>query len=370
MKKALITVLIIAQIFILCSCGSTGTNGTSESVNTPAFVPEVTPKPVATPTPEPTLQDMIQQSEIDVDHQNTVQNGATFALHDGWIYGQIFDSNRTLFAKTNVSTGEWVELDVGQALSVQVSGNYVYYVLEAPDVGDRGLYRMKTNGEGREKLSDAMGNMQVKGKYIYYTDLRSYDYVELSGKAAAAACHLYRMNLDGSSVSEIIDRPTFHFYVFNKLILFQDDFDGESLHIRNIDGTNDIKLNDEISYAPIYDGSYIYYMKSDSEWNSLGIWRMELDGSGDTSISPLPTNESFALYGDYIYSLNGDDNDTIYRVSKDGGIPEKIAPDKNCGRIQFLGDILKYTVFTADWAYIENNTFAEPDGSVRWEFKK
>ena len=370
MKKAFIIVLIIAQVFVLCSCDKVGTNGPSEPVNTPVSVPEVTTNPVATPTPEPTLQDMIQQSEIDVNHQNVVQNDGTFTIHDGWIYGQIFDSNRTLFAKTNVSTGEWVELDVGQARSIQVSGDYVYYVLEAPDVGDRGLYRIKTNGEGREKLSDAVGNMQVKGKYIYYTDLRSYDYVELSGKAAMAACHLFRMNLDGSGVTEIIDRPTFHFYVFNKLILFQDDFDGESLHIRNIDGTNDIKLNDDISYAPIYDGSYIYYMKSDSEWNSLGIWRMELDGSGDIVISSLPISENFVLYGDYIYFVNEADNDTVYRAGKDGSNPEQVAPDKNSGRIQFLGDILKYTVFTADWAYIENNTFAEPDGSVRWEFKK
>jgi|GEM_PF-4370681 len=382
MKKIIIMVLIIAQVFVLCACGNSGNTGSLKSATAPKVSPMSTPIPAQNPTstpspaptlaPTPTLEEMIKQDEIDIDHQNEVQGQSIFTFQDGWIYGQTFDNKGWyLFAKTNLDTGEWVDLDKGYARSIHVVGDYVYYMLDvrSENSEEDGIYRIRTNGEEREKLGNGLGSMQVKGNYIYYTDIRSSEFIALE-EDSADACHLYRMNLNGENVEEILKKPVFHFYVFDELILYQDDFDGESLHICHIDGSNDKKLNNGISYSPIYDGSYIYYSKDDEKGNSIGIWRMELNGTDDRELCPLPTTECIAMYEDYIYFVNSADEGALYRVNKDGSDPTKVSMDKYISRIQFLDGMLKYTVFSNEYQTVKENAFSNPDGSDRWVFKK
>ena len=386
-KRTIIAALVVAHLAALCACmpsrndavlgddlkallkddaaSAPGNAGSSKPAGGLGQEAEATPTPtpVPTPTPTPNIRDLIRPEEIDLHGQTIVQIQAHFAYYDGWIYGQIFTKKgNPLFVKTNEEMKEWVQLDDGAATSIHVVGDYVYYQLWRNDPKDNGIYRVKTNGEGKEMLAKAGGHMQVRDGSIYYTDFHASDY------DSEDKCHLYRCDLDGKNVKKIIDKPVFYFYVFNNVILFQDDLDGESLHLRDIDGTNDRKLNDARSFHPIYDGEHVYYRQLD-RYGVHSIWRMRLDGSENEMLCSLQADE-LALFGDYVYFNNFDDDDTLYRMNKDGSNPMQVLSDKRVARVQFINDKLKYTIYAKEYKYIDKNILAEPDGSGKRQFKK
>jgi len=308
------------------------------------------------------------QEYLNVFDQNNVQNEATFIEHNGWIYGQAWDDDgNSQFIKVRTDGSDWTVLDTGLAHNIYIIDNYVYYMLNNGD--DSGIYKVKTSGEDRCLISHAYGVMQIRERQIYYVD---YDYkytTDSNGNMISVLplyCHLFRCELDGSNLTKIISKPTFHFYVFEDGILYQDDNDGSSLHICETDGTNDYKVNDDVSYWPLYDGKYIYYVKETRE--KRNIWRIKPDGTDDQLVADYMVSEGMMLTDSYIYFIYGDDSDRIYRIGKDGSNLTLITQDTNVRWIQLFDNYLKYTKRTEDNEYIEANYFCDYDGSGKWDF--
>lgn len=309
---------------------------------------------------------------LDIFNQNNVQNDATFLEHNGWIYGQAWDNNgNSQFIKVRTDGSDWTVLDTGFAHNIYIVDNYIYYMINSNDAS--GIYKMKTSGEDKQKISDLNGSMQIVDRQIYYVDYNYENEVDSDGNiihVKSEYCHLYRCELDGSNVTEIIAKPTFHFYVFDDGIIYQDDNDNSSLHVCNVDGTEDIKLNDDISYWPIYDGEFIYYVKQGSlaDASDRSIWKIKPDGSEDQMIADYEVSNGMLMTYDHLYFVYGDDSDRLYRIDKDGSNLTLITQDTNVFYPQLFGNLIKYTRRSDDHKYIEGNYFCDYDGSGRWDF--
>ena len=304
--------------------------------------------------------------------QNDVQNNATFLEDDGWFYGQCWDKNgHSQFMKVRTDGSDFTVLDDGFAHNIHIVDNYIYYMLQ--NDSEYGIYRMKTSGEDKQKLFDAYGSLQIVNDRIYYCS--HYDCVyeedeDGNEKALPEYCHLYSSELDGSDVTEVIAKPTFYAYVFEDGIVYQDDNDNYSLHVCSLDGSNDIKLNDSCSYWPIYDGEYIYYVREDiSDQNIIQtIQKVRPDGSEDQTVIDCNVSNGMVMSEDSIYFVNGDDNDRLYRIDKDGSNLTLITQDTNVSYPQLFNNFIKYTKYTQDYQYIDANYFCEYDGSGKWDF--
>ncbi len=304
--------------------------------------------------------------------QNNIQNRASFLESNGWIYGQAWDyDGSSQFVKVRTDGSDFTVLDDGFALNIHIVDNYIYYM--NINGSDYGIYKMKTSGEDKQKISDAFGSMQIVNRQIYYYSDYDYEYEEDENgqiKVLPEYCHLYRCELDGSNVTEIIAKPTFHFYVFEDGILYQDDNDKSSLHVCDLDGSDDIKLNDAYSYMPIYDGQFIYYVcDTGTGGDSVRtIWKVKPDGSENQQVANYQVSNAMVMSYDHIYFVYGDDSDRLYRIDKDGSNLTLITQDTNIAYPQLFGNYIKYTKYTDGYQYIEANYFCEYDGSGKWDF--
>lgn len=210
--------------------------------------------------------------------------------------------------------------------------------------------------------------MQIVDEYIYYTPDTWLSEEEINDEVA----HLYRCNIDGSNVVEIIDKPTYCWFVFDNAILYQDDRDNMSLYICNLDGSNRIKLNDDYSYCPIYDGEYIYYSKDVERDDMATIWKIKPDGTNDSQVADYPVVSDFCLKDGYLYFSYIDDEKRLYRMKTDGSDLSLISQDKNTSHVHFIGDRLVYRVYAENYEYIDKIVMSNADGSDgdNWEFNK
>ncbi len=187
--------------------------------------------------------------------------------------------------------------------SISLDGEWIFYI----NKGDNSrLYKVKTDGSGRTKLSDD----EIRGR-------------------------------------NIVPHNGWVYYLSNI-----------ELNRINQDGTGKTKLNSYsiISWFTIEDG-YIYY-KSYSIDSRAGLYRMDLMGNnimricGDepSGFSPLPDDRVNISYGDiefkegeWIYFINISDGKKIYRVKSDGSERVKVSDDSvDDSFLDFVGSYIYY----------------------------
>ena len=290
--------------------------------------------------------------------QNYIQNDGWYLSQDNWIYGLTWNDNGDGFlAKIRTDGSDYTKL-----LNVPIAGLFIDngYIYGVKDEGDQqGIYKVRTSGEeGGLIVNVNEPVIQFESGHIYFsTEKYSQDV------SHTEQCHLYRCNLDGSGIEEVLPKRVFCWYVFGDLILYQDDLDNESLHLYNMVTQEDKKINDQVSYCPIYDGSYIYYaspLETQAEYSN--IWRMNVDGSENQKLSSYNVANGLAVYNDYIYFANVEDNYRMYRVDKAGNNLTQISQDKNCSNFYFLGDVLFYVSYDNE-GYVDKAIMCNSDGS-------
>lgn len=300
---------------------------------------------------DPNMQSMIEQ-------QNRLQNDGWYLIQDNWIYGLTWnDDGSGFFAKIRTDGSDYTKLLNVPVSSLFIQNGYIYGV---KDEGDKqGIYRVRTSGEEESLILEVnQADIQYDNGYIYYsTDKYNMD------KSQTNVCHLYRCNLDGTGVEEVLSKRVFCWYVFGNSILYQDDLDNESLHIYNMKTQSDQKINDQTSYSPIYDGNYIYYSSPTQEDNgNCRIWKVKADGTENQQVSDYNIGDRIALYDDYIYYQNIDDKYRLYRVDKSGNNMIQISQDTNCEYFYFSGDLLQYESYANGYEYIDKAVLCDVDG--------
>ena len=373
MKKAISLILALALCLALCACAETGevVDSPTEEVTESAETRETSAPEYYGPVffdPNTTTYEDIEAMVIE---QSNRHNLNYFCSDENWIYGPwVGEAYTGEVAKVRYDNSDWTVIDsntnYAYAYCVAAKDGYLYYLQTADENYD--LIKVRSSGEDpRTIIMDCFSSVQIVGDDIYYTTAQHM--MSDNSGVTMDSCYLYRCDLNGENEEAILEKPVYYFTVFNdNYILYQDDKDDVTLHIYDMKTGEDTRLNDRESYCPIYDGNYVYYLTSGSDTESR-LRCMTLDGTTDERVDLGCTVGSFLLRGDYIYYLNLDDNNRVYRCLKDGSERELITQESNIYTIQWVGDLLEYVALD-DEGYIDGFYLCNADGSGSVEFCK
>ena len=219
-----------------------------------------------------------------------------YVIEDGILYGLTHSTgtNGALAATSFEMVGDFPEFgDIsvldpnGSAVYLNKSDDYLYYIRDYQCV-----CRVKTDGSGLEVLYDGPCDyLQLHEGKLYFCD-EDYHYVS--------------MDLDGQNLTTVVDKEIYYpYFIASDWMLFQDDADGESLHLYNTTHGEEVNITYEISDAPILDGNYLYYMERTEEGNYLS--RIDMS---DPQTFRCEQSEIALPYRDYmiddvcVYTLN------------------------------------------------------------------
>jgi hypothetical protein len=270
--------------------------------------------------------------------------------HGGWFYyidhlymsiDYMFPGQYSKLCRMRPDGSERTEL-ANDVFSFNVIGEWIYYR------SDYSIYRMKSDGGGKEKIIDNCSNYLITNGYIFAT------YGGIGGGAAQYDTKLVRYDMDGTG--EILiesDRigyaPVFsdgeylyyclyfgeaYINSFNNDYVDVDEMKGVQLHRMKFDGSDRQTVIEHEEYwifGSLYlkDG-YIYYSRSynGSDFSSMAeIYKIRTDGTGLTVIrgAEAYSGDNFDLIGNSIfyttsYSTSGRKYAGIYlhRLSLDG----------------------------------------------------
>lgn len=196
--------------------------------------------------------------------------------------------------------------DRGCATYICKDGEYLYYLMNYMEV-----CRIKVDGTGRETLYEGPCDyLQIHDGALYFTD---------------ADFKFVTMPFTGGTPAAVIDRAVFYpYFISGDWLVFQDDADDETLHLANISSDVDVRLTNAISYQPILDGSYLYYVNAGEADSYLCRIDMSDPSAFAEEASTTPLNGDFIIGVDYIISdknhaVDREDWKDLGAVSGDAG---------------------------------------------------
>lgn len=184
---------------------------------------------------------------------STFISGGRYAADGDTMFGQAYDSNGTveLVRFDLVKNGAFAEpashvvLDHGIVPSyVTLHGDDVYYIRDG-----KGVYKVSRDGGTPEcVVPDAADYLQIRGDKLYYCN------------SAYTFC---QAKLDGSDAAPVLEKEIYYPYLVNdNWLIYQDDADDESLHLRHVRSGEDITLCPTPTYSPVIFGTDLYCVTS------------------------------------------------------------------------------------------------------------
>lgn len=210
----------------------------------PAATPEPTPEPTPTPEPEPTTpfsELFFNYSGEEAAAMSSFMNCGRYAAQGDALVGLGFDTNGTsLLVRMDLKrNGDFADvdayeiLDTAAAAYVSIWGDYVYYLRDWSTV-----CRVPLAGGTVECVVPHNSDyLQIRGDHLYYCNA---DY------------RFCRADMAGRGEEVVLDKEIYFPYLLDEdWLLYQDDADGESLHLYHIPTGEDAKMCDAVIYAPI-----------------------------------------------------------------------------------------------------------------------
>lgn len=184
--------------------------------------------------------------------------------------------------------GETVILDEGSTpYYLTKDGEFLYYI-----AGKEKICRIKPDGSDKEVLYEGECDyLQIHDGRLYFTNA-DYQYVST--------------DMDGKDLVTVVEREVYYpYFICSDWMIFQDDADGETLHLYNTTHGTDVKITEGVSYSPIMDGTYLYYVSS----TDAGYFLSRVDMSDPWNLveerSELPLASSVLLIDEEkIYTAN------------------------------------------------------------------
>lgn len=371
MKKFIILVISLTLMLSLIACNSSNDpHPSNENISSEEIeeTPQLQPSMPVFYNPEKTTPEDLEEMVID---QSNRHNMNAFCFDNSWIYGAWAGRNYTgEVVKVRYDNSDWTIIDSNTnerfASCQAIKSGYIYYSQPAEDGNE--LIKVRSSGEDAKVIiANHQGSIQIVGNYIYYTTPEYW--TEDNSAVTSESSHLYRCDLNGENVEIILETPVYFFSIFENYVLYQDDRDNMTLHIYDMSSDKDIHINEQRSFMPIYDGNYIYYLSDSTspEEFQLKLWRMTLDGTTNEEIDLGCYLGGLLLRGDYIYYINKDDSNRIYRCLKDGSDIELVTQDSNISTFQWVNNCLAY-VTEDEEGYINGIYLCDADGANKIEF--
>jgi hypothetical protein len=144
------------------------------------------------------------------------------------------------------------------------------------------------------------------------------------------------MNKDRSNITLIYQGGTDYLNVTPQALFFV-ELPNNHILTCQLDGSNVKKLNQEASKNLISDGEWVYYLNEDDDDT---LYRIRSDGTQRVQIT-TDTIRCYNVLNEWIYYSNHDDNDSLYRIKSDGTERTKICEGKT-SHIYVYGDWIYY----------------------------
>lgn len=210
-------------------------------------------------------------------------NGGLYYFSGSTLYGRLLPSDGDYLRMGTVSFGDAearpLDGDISPAYMFIID-EYLYYVRYPNDDGNVSIAKIRPDGTDLTLIYEGKDCdfLQIVGERLYFTD-ESHRFVST--------------DTNGGDMRTVINREVYYpYFLDDNYIVFQDESDGESLHLFSLAGEYDIKLNDMSSYSPVICGSYLYYLGRMNENSNFRLYRIDL---GDVSINADSGAGSYAL---------------------------------------------------------------------------
>jgi len=236
-------------------------------------------------------------------------NDGKAALKGEWIY---YLGKDGLYKIKTDGTGK-AKLSDDFATEINVVGDWIYY-------SNEGICKIKTDGTGKTKISsEGVGYINVIDDWIYYLDDKII---------------LYKIKTDGTGKTKISDDEWIYFktnlVLVGDWIYYCDGYDSEKLYKIKTDGTGKAKICDDAPTSINVQAEWIYYCYS-PESSPLSapfgeLYKIKTDGKGKTKLSGDFITE-INVAGDWIYYINDSDNGRLYKIKTDGTGKTKLSSD-------------------------------------------
>jgi len=224
-----------------------------------------------------------------------------------WIYFLKFEDNYNRIYRMKTDGSEISLVVDDNAFKPFVTGEWIYYINRSDN---NKLYKVKTDGSSKIKVCDdtfvhtyedlmlgpttEISDFYVIDEWIYY--------INYSDRG-----RLYRMKTDGSSKSKLSEDSIYTFIVDGDAIYYNNSSDRWRFYTIKTDGSNHRKLCDYGGYEQfnIYDGWIYYCDTSDGELYKLSIngdQRIKIDNEKLIYLnSDLFGTVSISIVNDWIY---------------------------------------------------------------------
>ncbi|MDL2237391.1 DUF5050 domain-containing protein [Christensenellaceae bacterium OttesenSCG-928-K19] len=253
-----------------------------------------------------------------MEEQSRINNHSRIAIHGEWRYGPIYGEQGIYFVREKGADGSGgiVLDDRGIARDIAILDDAtMFYTLDNADDVEEGLYVSGTDGSNRTLLvAGDVSRIQLFGGKLYYT--------------GAANGHILQCYDPATGeTTTVLDKEIYYPYVYGDKIMYQlqegaGDTQTSSIHVCDMDGSNEARITTTWSHYPVYDGEYLYY--ADGNDNNA-ICRILPDGTGGQKLSSINA-QGLIVTADAVYFANKDDG-KIYRMNKDGTDARIFAPD-------------------------------------------
>lgn len=185
--------------------------------------------------------------------------------------------------------GNAVFVSTNNLTDVIVAGDYIYYI----SASDGSLHKVNVNGYGVDIRisSDSYQDINVVKNYIYAVNNSK------GGK-------IYKIDLtngNGYAASKVSDVEARHLNVVDGEIYYRNYSDNERLYRMDIDGSNNIKLCDDMTYNINVSNGSVYY-KDGSDGNKL--YKINCDGTGGQQVVSPPSVRGNKISNDVVEYIN------------------------------------------------------------------
>ena len=209
-------------------------------------------------------------------------SGGYYVISEDTVYGMGShkDGNPRLVSFDLTREGDFVKATNPKTLDKDISPNYmalhgedVYYIR---DYG--GIYKISKNSSPTCIVKDAVEYLQIVGNKLYYCD-ENYTFC--------------KADLDGTNVEPVLDQEIYYAYLLDEdWLLYQDDSDRESLHLRHLPTGADAAITNGPSYTPILVESTLYFILEEN--GSPTLARVDLSNI-DITYNPATGNHTYSL---------------------------------------------------------------------------
>lgn len=183
---------------------------------------------------------------------NFMAGTGAFVEADGMLYGDYGGKewSKGAFTAAKIKDGKLEDKEViaknAKVANLCAFDGYVYGTIDFEKI-----VKIKAGETKMETLYKGVcGYMQVTKDGIYFTD-ENYQYC--------------KMDLKGKNKETILEKEVYYPYlVSSKFLIYQDDADGETLHVYNMKNGNDTRISNVPSFEPMICGDYLYFTTTGS----------------------------------------------------------------------------------------------------------